>query len=58
MIEQIINLLRVSEFYGESENIDIAKGKYKLSNSLIENYKQGKRKLLLKLKENGRKKGY
>lgn len=54
MIEQIINLLRVSEFYGESENIDIAKGKYKLSNSLIENYKQGKRKLLLKLKYNGR----
>ena len=54
MIGQILQLLKVDEFYGQSEYIDIAKGKYKLSNSFRENYKQGKRKLLLKLRENGR----
>jgi len=55
MIEQIIALLRVDDFYGVSENIDIAKGKYLLSDSFVTNYKQGKRELLLKAKYNGRK---
>ena len=55
MINQIIALLRVDNFYGVSENIDIAKGKYLLSTSVITNYKQGKRELLLKAKTNGRK---
>jgi hypothetical protein len=55
MIEQIIALLKVDNFYGVSENIDIAKGKYLLSTSIIANYKQGKRELLLKVKYNGRK---
>ena len=55
MIEQIIALLKVDNFYGVSENIDIAKGKYFLSTSIITNYKQGKRELLLKAKYNGRK---
>lgn len=55
MIEQIIALLRVDNFYGISENIDIAKGKYLLSDSFRVNYKQGKRELLLKVKHNGRK---
>jgi hypothetical protein len=30
MIKVIIDLLNVGEFYGVSEDIDIAKGKYKL----------------------------
>jgi hypothetical protein len=55
MIEQIIALLRIDNFYGISENIDIAKGKYLLSNSFTINYKQGKRELLLKAKQHGRK---
>lgn len=55
MIEQIIALLKVDNFYGVSENIDIAKGKYLLSTSIIANYKQSKRELLLKAKTNGRK---
>jgi len=55
MIEQIIALLKLDNFYGISENIDIAKGKYLLSDSIIANYKQGKRELLLKAKHNGRK---
>jgi len=55
MIEQIITLLKVDNFYGVSENIDIAKGKYLLSDSFVTNYKQGKRELLLKAKQDGRK---
>lgn len=55
MIEQIIALLKVDNFYGVSENIDIAKGKYLLSTSIVANYKQSKRELLLKAKTNGRK---
>lgn len=55
MIEQIIALLRIDNFYGISENIDIAKGKYLLSDSFRVNYKQGKRELLLKANQNGRK---
>jgi hypothetical protein len=55
MIEQIIALLKIDNFYGVSENIDIAKGKYLLSDSFRVNYKQGKRELLLKVKYNGRK---
>ena len=55
MINKIIEMLLLSDFYGESENIDIAKGKYLLSDSFVTNYKQGKRELLLKAKYNGRK---
>ena len=31
MINKIIEMLLLSDFYGESENIDIAKGKYKFT---------------------------
>jgi hypothetical protein len=55
MIEQIIALLGIDNFYGVSENIDIAKGKYLLSDSFRVNYKQGKRELLLKAKQHGGK---
>lgn len=43
MIKNIIAMLKISEFYGASENIDIAKGKYKIPKGFIEAVKQGKR---------------
>jgi len=43
MIKDIINLLQVVE--GETENIQIAQGKYKLAETLKEGYKQIKRDL-------------
>ena len=39
----IIKLLNIDEFYGISENIEIAKGKYKLSETVKEGIKQIKR---------------
>ena len=51
MIQKIIELLAIDEFYGESEFIDIAKGKYKIQHSIVEKYKQKKR---IKLSKNGR----
>ena len=47
MIEKIIQLLMVSNFYGVSENIDIAKGKYKFTTSIKEQWKQAQRKRLM-----------
>jgi len=43
MIQQIIELLAIDEFYGQSEIIDIAKGKYKIQHSIVDKYKQKKR---------------
>lgn len=45
MIKEIIALLKISEFYGVSENVDIAKGKYEYNNSFRQTTKQAKRKL-------------
>lgn len=45
-------MLQLDNFYGESELIDIAKGKYKLHTSLKKAIKQGKREL--KNERNGR----
>lgn len=58
MINQIIQMLLISNFYGESETIDIAKGKYKFNSSIKEQFKQALRKKLMekKLKNNGWKK--
>jgi hypothetical protein len=42
-LRQIITMLQVSDFYGESQLIDIAKGKYKLHTSLSKAIKQLKR---------------
>lgn len=50
MIKQIIELLAVSKFYGQSENIDIAKGKYKIETSISKMYEQKKRVVKLKNK--------
>lgn len=43
MIKEIINLLNSNEFYGGTENIEIAKGKYELKKGFKEAFKQGKR---------------
>lgn len=40
-----IKLLNIDNFYGETENIEIAKGKYKLPTTLKEGYKQIKREI-------------
>lgn len=43
MIKQILELLNVTDWYGISENIDIAKGKYKAVSDWSEAKKQIKR---------------
>jgi hypothetical protein len=43
MIKNIIALLGLNNFYGLSENIDIAKGKYEIPKTIKEAYKQGLR---------------
>ena len=55
MLNTIIQLLKSGDFYGQSEIIDIAKGKYKLTNSIRESYKQAKRELYLKQAERWQK---
>jgi hypothetical protein len=54
MIRNILDLLQLDEFYGKTENIEIAKGKYQLPATIKEAYKQAKREL--KNISNGRKK--
>lgn len=44
MIKNIIKLLNIDEFYGISETIEIAKGKYKTPLSFKEGFRQLKRK--------------
>ena len=44
MLDKIIEMLKLTDHYGISEEIEIAKGKYKLSNNL-------KRKCISKKKE-------
>lgn len=43
MIERILELLSISDFLGESELIDIAKGKYKLETTVKGKLEQKKR---------------
>ena len=45
MIEQIIALLKIDNFYGVSENIDIAKGVNEIPKRSMEALKQGVRKI-------------
>jgi hypothetical protein len=45
MIKQILEMLRFDEFYAQSETIEIAKGKYKLTSTVKDRYKQGKREI-------------
>lgn len=53
-IKQIVELLQIDEFIGKHEFIEIAKGKYKLHDTIRGQWKQGKREI--KLKRNGGKK--
>lgn len=55
MIKNIIDMLKLSEHYGQSELIEIAKGKYHLHDSFKGIWEQGIREF--KMKRNGRKKG-
>lgn len=56
MINKIIEMLLLDSFIGVSENIDIAKGKYKFTTSIKEQYKQAMRKIYTDKKlKNGRK---
>ena len=43
MIEQLLELLANENWYGESKNIDIAKGRYKIPKNLKEKKEQVKR---------------
>jgi len=43
MIKQILNLLMTSEHYGQSETIEIAKGKYELPKTWTKTFNQIKR---------------
>ena len=52
MIQRIVTMLKIDDFYANTEAIDIAKGKYKLHTSLKKAIKQGKRELINK--RNGR----
>jgi hypothetical protein len=52
MIKQIVAMLQLDDFYGESELIDIAKGKYQYNTSMKKMWKQGKRDITNK--RNGR----
>jgi hypothetical protein len=45
MIRNILDLLQLDEFYGKTENIEIAKGKYQIPTTIKQAYKQGKRTL-------------
>lgn len=50
MIKTIIEMLSIDHFFGASENIDIAKGKYKFTTSIKEQWRQAKRELKSKKK--------
>ena len=52
MIKQIVAMLQIDDFYGASEIIDIAKGKYQYTTSMKKMWKQGKRDITNK--RNGR----
>lgn len=45
MVKEILELLKAADHYGQSEFIEIAKGKNKIPNTWLEAFKQHKRKL-------------
>ena len=45
MIKNILDMLKIDDFYGKSNFIDIAKGKHEIPKTIKAAYKQGKRKL-------------
>ena len=52
MIKLILEMLQLDEHYGQSETIEIAKGKYQLPTSFSDNVRQFKRQI--KEIQNGR----
>lgn len=50
MIQNLIDLLNTNEFYGVSENVDIAKGKYALPNGWKDAFNKIKRHSKVKRK--------
>ena len=50
MIKNIIDMLKLDDHFGISDNVEIAKGKYKLESNVKKIYKQEKRKLYFKKK--------
>lgn len=48
MIKNILEMLKIDEHYGQSEYIDIAKGKYKIEDTIKGIYKQKRRQWLRK----------
>ena len=57
IVKHIIAMLQIGEHLGVSENIEIAKGKYKFSTSIKAHWKQARREIImLKTKGNGGKK--
>ena len=51
MIDNILNLLRADDYYGKSEVIEIAKGKYHLKTSIKDKKEQKKRAKLWQLRK-------
>lgn len=51
MIKNIIDMLSVSKFHAESENIEIAKGRYKIPKTFKQMVKQTIREQLWKRKQ-------
>jgi hypothetical protein len=56
MLDKIIEMLKLTDHFAISEEVEIAKGKYKLTDNLKEIYKQEKRQLKFKKLKNGREK--
>lgn len=55
MITNVLNMLRMSNHYGISENVEIAKGKYKIPTTVKEVFNQAIRERKLKIAaRNGR----
>ena len=46
-----LKLLALDDFYGQTENIEVAKGKYKLPQSIKEGYKLYKRQILWQVQD-------
>lgn len=54
MIKNIIEMLKVTDYFAQSENIEIAKGKHKIPTKVKEALKQAKREIIFKYRYNGR----
>jgi len=54
MIKNILEMLSITEYYGESELIEIAKGKYAMPKSVKQVFEQTRREVkMTRAKKNG-----